>query len=138
MLRSKSSRLAEHQDEKKMAVQIQGFDKVPGRGKPSPFQVHKIRDAHVMIDYDNRKDVVLAQSARTVFNKEKDKRLSELFKQPEYAKEEGHNCKKHSPTNNEHIRTAKDLQSARKTFHSLNFDKQTSRPFDESLRKMSI
>lgn len=76
MLRSKSSRLADYQEDKKVAVQIQGFDKVPGRSKPSPFQVHRTRDAHVMIDYDNRKDVVLAQSARTVFNKEKDKRLS--------------------------------------------------------------
>lgn len=76
MLRSKSSKLAEFQEDKKMPVQIQGFDKVPGRAKPSPFQVHKTRDAHIMIDYENRKDVVLAQSARTVFNKEKDKRLS--------------------------------------------------------------
>jgi len=35
-----------------------------------------VKDAHVAIDYDNKKDLVLAKSARTVFKKEKDKRLS--------------------------------------------------------------
>jgi hypothetical protein len=34
------------------------------------------------------------------------------------------------------ILTTRDLQNARKTFHSFDFNKQTSRPFDETLRKL--
>jgi hypothetical protein len=30
------------------------------------------------------------------------------------------------------------LLSGRKTFHHLDFDKQTNRPFDEKLKKLSI
>lgn len=47
-----------------------------------------VKDAYASIDYDYKKDVVLAKSARTVFNKEQDQRLSELFKRPQYSKEE--------------------------------------------------
>jgi hypothetical protein len=58
---------------------------VPGREKLNSFQIHKTKDAYSGVDYDNKKDVVLAKSARTVFNKEQDKRLSELFKRPVYT-----------------------------------------------------
>lgn len=57
---------------------------MPGREKPSPFLLHNVRDTHAKIDYENKKDVVLAKSARTVFAKEKDERLSAMMKRPVY------------------------------------------------------
>jgi hypothetical protein len=57
---------------------------VPGREKPSPFLLHNVRDTHAKIDYDNKKDVILPKSARTVFAKEKDERLSAMLKRPVY------------------------------------------------------
>lgn len=69
ILRSKSSKLAQYKDQIKQPVQIQGFDKVPGREKLSSFLIHKTKDAHVTIDYNNKKEVVLAQPSRTLFNK---------------------------------------------------------------------
>lgn len=69
ILRSKSSKLAQYKDKIKQAIQIEGFDKVPGRDKLNSFQIHKTKDAYVTVDYDNKKDVVLAKSSRTLFNK---------------------------------------------------------------------
>lgn len=139
ILRSKSSRTIDYK-QPKIAVEIQGFDKVPGRQKPSPFLLHNVKDTHAKIDYDNKKDVVLVKSARPVFTKEKDERLSALMKRPIYKDQaaEDQCCGKLELTNNQHIRTASDLQAHRRTSHSISFQKQTSRPFDETLRKMSI
>lgn len=47
-------------------------------------------------------------------------------------------CRKFSTGSNENISKAGDLQNARKTFHNIDFDKQTERPFDQKLRKISI
>lgn len=140
ILHSQSAKLANYKDNIKEAVVMEGFNKVPGREKPNSFLLHTVKDAYTTLDYDNKKEVVMRRTAHLPFRKETDERLSHLFtktkEQFHIPKEEA--CHRFEETNMEHIRTAQDLHSDRRTSHSLNFKKQTSRPFDESLRKMSL
>jgi hypothetical protein len=61
---------------------MNGFDKVPGREKPSPFLLHNVKDAHPHLNYEDKKSYVMARAATLPVRKEKDERLSHLMAQP--------------------------------------------------------
>ena len=79
---------------------MQGFDKIPGREKPSPFLLHEVKDTNAHLDYVYKPDMLLTKAASFPIRQEKDERLSELLqpsKQQQTYKEEHHEtdkCKK--------------------------------------------
>ena len=56
------------------------FDLVTGRDKPNPFLIYSVKDTHTHLDYQNKKDTVLAKTSHLPFRREKDRRLSLLMK----------------------------------------------------------
>ena len=126
-----------------------GFDLVTGRDKPSPFLLHNVRDAHTHLDYQNKKDTVLVRSSQLPIRKEKDRRLSLLMKPEKKAAEQqavrlqrqAKSCKKlrlvEQNEGEQPVTIAGDLQNGRRTFHNMDFQKQSDRPFDKTLRKLT-
>jgi hypothetical protein len=58
---------------------MQGFDKIPGREKPSPFLLHEVKDTNAHLDYVYKTDMLLTKAASFPIRQEKDERLSELL-----------------------------------------------------------
>lgn len=120
----------------------QPFEQITGRTKPSPFLISQIKDANTHLEYQDRRKI---PNKVLPVKKEKGERLSGLFAKAKKSQEEQElcdlrrvqSCKKYDPYSNEAIKTARDL-NPRKTMHNFDFTKQTQRPFDESLKKISV
>lgn len=69
-------------------VPVNGFDKVPGRQKPNSFLLHKVKDAHTQLNYEEKKDFVMPRTATLPVRKEKDERLSLLMTESKKQAEE--------------------------------------------------
>jgi hypothetical protein len=85
------------------------------------------------------------RSVQLPIRHEKDPRLSGLLAQSQRTAEEetlkhqkmSHSCSKLVPQEDGRAFTASDLQNARKTLHNIDFAKQTRRPFDLHIQRMS-
>lgn len=56
-----SSKSTQPNQSSKQTISIEGFNKVTGRDKPSPFLIHHTRDNNQHLNYENKKDTIMTR-----------------------------------------------------------------------------
>lgn len=113
---------------KKDALFIQGFDRVTSREKPSSYQLYNIKDYNNQSNYNPKNEFLQTRNAHYPVRRESERRLKDLIVEKEKYEQLplDKTCSRFQDVKrDEKILTSRDLQNKRKSYHSMDFKKQS-------------